>query len=95
MQSAKKDAASLSIATRSTVHLGYAIARFRKRAKWTQAQLAKRAGLRQATVSKVENGSSSTQIDTIYALCAALGLEVVMQTRPVSEKNRFRVEDIF
>ena len=84
----------LIIATRAAGQLGQAIERYRARAKLTQASLAKSAGLRQATISKVEKGMGTTEIETIYAVCAALGLEVVLRPRQ-SEKVDFRPEDIF
>jgi len=42
---------------------------------WTQEQLAERAGIGQAEVSKIERGRKSPTIDTYARLAAALGLE--------------------
>ena len=44
----------------------------RKRAKLTQAELAARSGIRQATISALENGRSSAHPATVLALAAAL-----------------------
>lgn len=41
----------------------------------SQHELGNKAGLRQATVSKIESGSPTTRIQTICALLAALDLE--------------------
>jgi len=54
---------------------------------WTQNQLAERAGIGQAEVSKIERGRKSPTIDTYARLAAALGLEPTaplakMQPRP-------------
>ena len=84
----------LAIATRAANQLGEAIERYRARAEYTQARLAKSAGLRQATISKVEKGLGTTEIQTIYAVCAALGLELVLRPRK-SEDDGFKPEDIF
>lgn len=84
----------LIIATRAASQLGLAIERYRKRGKLTQAALAKSAGLRQATVSKVEKGLGTTGVQTLYALCAALGLELVLRPRQ-SKEGEIRPEDIF
>ena len=84
----------LTIVTRAADQLGQAIERYRARAKLTQTALAKSAGLRQATISKVEKGLGTTEINTIYAVCAALGLELILRPRQ-SEKVDFRPEDLF
>jgi HTH-type transcriptional regulator/antitoxin HipB len=83
-----------TIATRAADHLGQALERYRLRAKLTQASLAKSAGLRQATISKVEQGLGTTEIATIYAICAALELELVLKPR-LSDESDFRPENIF
>ena len=84
----------LIITTRAPDQLGQALERYRARAKLTQTALAKSAGLRQATLSKVEKGLGTTEIGTLYAVCAALGLEVVLRPRQ-NETDEFRPEDIF
>lgn len=94
MDTPRQKQKNLVITTRSPSQLGEAIARNRIREELTQAALAKSAGLRQATLSKVEKGMGTTQIATLYAVCAALGLEVVLRPRQ-NEKASFRPEDIF
>ncbi len=47
----------------------------RRRADLTQSELAARSGLRQATISALENGRSRAHLGTIVALAAALELE--------------------
>jgi DNA-binding XRE family transcriptional regulator len=42
---------------------------------WTQKQLAERAGIGQAEVSKIERGRKSPTIDTYARLATALGIE--------------------
>lgn len=83
----------LEVATRAPDQLGVAITRLRLQAALTQEKLAKSAGIRQATVSKTERGVGSTEIKTIYAICAALGLELVL--RPRRKTRDFRPEDLF
>lgn len=77
-------------ATRSTFQLSHALSAYRASADKSQAELGKSAGIRQATVSKVEKGVDSTEIGTIYALCAALDLELVLRPR---NKEPFVPED--
>lgn len=84
-------AKSSEISTRAADQLGQALARARTRAGLSQAAVAASAGIRQATVSKAEQGVGSTQLDTIYALCAALGLELVVRPRRRSDVS---IEDV-
>jgi len=42
---------------------------------WTQKQLAERAGIGQAEISKIERGRKSPTIDTYARLATALGIE--------------------
>ena len=81
------------IALRAPDQLGQAFARVRKNKDLTQASLARSAGVRQATVSKVEKGLGSTEVQTIFALCAALGLELILRPRG-SSKIEFRLVDV-
>lgn len=71
----------IEVPTRAPDQLGNAISRFRARSEITQAALAKEAGVRQATISKVEKGVGTTELQTIYSVCAALGLEIVIRPR--------------
>lgn len=49
--------------------------RLRKQQRLTQAQLARRAGLAQATVSNLEKGAGSPTMYTLECLAEALGVE--------------------
>jgi len=82
----------LTIPTRAADQLGVAVSRFRLMANLSQVALAKSAGIRQATISKVERGTPNTEIRTIYAICAALGLELVVRPRKTKD---FRPEELF
>ena len=66
---------------RSPKQLGAALHRFRKDRALTQIQLAKRAGLRQGTISQVENGLGTVKLTTVMELMRALDLELVVQPR--------------
>ena len=78
---------------RTPKQLGEAIRRYRQLAKLNQAQLAAKAGLRQATVSDVESGTAATRIETISKLLAALDLELTIGPR--SKGFNQDIEDIF
>jgi len=78
---------------RSPKQLGTALRRFRRERKLTQAQLASRAGLRQGTVSQVENGLETVKLTTVMQLVRALDLEVVLQPR--TRGSRKEIEELF
>ncbi|HEX3005503.1 MAG TPA: helix-turn-helix transcriptional regulator [Angustibacter sp.] len=65
----------------------------RERAVLTQAQLAERAGVPAATVSRLETGARPARWDVLQRLCAALDLQPVLVTEPVDEHRRRRVGD--
>lgn len=78
---------------RSPKQLGAAIQRARKQKGMSQTELARLAGLRQELVSKIETGQEGTRLYSIYALFAALDLEMVIDQR--SSKSVPDIEDIF
>jgi HTH-type transcriptional regulator / antitoxin HipB len=85
---------TLEIVLRASDQLGQAIGRFRAKAELSQSNLAKNAGVRQATISKVEKGVGTTEIQTVFSICAALGLELVLRSRNPQD-DEFRPEKIF
>lgn len=78
---------------RSPLQLGTLIRRTRRQRGWTQTELANRAGLRQELVSRIEVGHEGTKLSSIYALFAALDLELVVDTRSGGAARD--IEDIF
>lgn len=78
---------------RSPKQLGSALRRFRRERKMTQTELASRAGLRQGTVSHVENGLETVKLNTVMDLLRALDLEVVLQPR--TKGSHKDIEELF
>lgn len=78
---------------RSPRQLGNIIQRTRKQRGLTQTDLANLAGLRQEMISKIETGHEGTKLSSIYALFAALDLELVIDVR--SGRPAKDIEDIF
>jgi HTH-type transcriptional regulator / antitoxin HipB len=78
---------------RSEKQLGAILRRARKSAGLSQAQLGEKISLRQATISKLEDGAPATQLRTALAALAALDLELVV--RPRSKAAAPDIEDIF
>lgn len=83
----------MSHIARSPKQLGTIIQRTRKQRGLTQTELANLAGLRQEMISKIETGHEGTKLSSIYALFAALDLELVVDTR--SGKPTKSIADIF
>lgn len=78
---------------RSEKQLGAILRRLRKHANLTQAVLGERLHLRQATISKLEDGAPATQIRTLMAALSALELELVV--RPRSKGGSDEIEELF
>lgn len=78
---------------RNTTQLGAVIQRARKQRGWSQGQLAERAGIRQSTVSLIETDDTSARAETIFAILAALDLE--MRVAPRSKGTATDLADIF
>ena len=78
---------------RSPKQLGVVLRRFRRMRDYTQAELAKRAGVRQGTNSQVETGLEAVKLTTVMDLLRALDLEVVIQPR--TKGSHSDIEDMF
>ena len=66
---------------RTPKQIGETLRRRRKALRLTQGFLSERTGLRQATISGIENGEPGTQIRTLLEVLAALDLELVIRPR--------------
>jgi HTH-type transcriptional regulator/antitoxin HipB len=69
---------------RDPKQIGNVIRVARRRKGWSQTDLAKRAGLRQETISIIETGYASTKLHNLLAILAALDLELQIAQRSVS-----------
>lgn len=70
----------MAAAIRSASILGAQIRKARRNASYTQNDLARKSGLRQATISGLENGEGGT-IDSLFKLCMALNLDMTLEPR--------------
>ncbi len=66
---------------RTTKQLGMAIRRERRRQGLTQAELGRRIGMRQATISRLEGGEPAMQLQTLVEVLSALKLEIIVDQR--------------
>lgn len=78
---------------RTEKQLGAILRRHRRAANLTQSEVGERKSLRQATISKLEDGAPATQLQTVMAVLAALDLELVI--RPRTKGTGKGLEDIF
>lgn len=71
----------MSDLARTPRQIGTIIRRTRKRLALSQSALGERAGLRQETISLIENGNPAVRLDTMLAVLAALELEFRIAAR--------------
>ncbi|MDD2319232.1 MAG: helix-turn-helix transcriptional regulator [Geobacteraceae bacterium] len=70
----------MQIATSPKV-LGQILKSFRLQKGLNQHQAGELVGLTQAMVSRIERGESNARIDTLFRLLAALGMEMIVQSK--------------
>ncbi|GAB1436065.1 HTH-type transcriptional regulator/antitoxin HipB [Sphaerotilus sulfidivorans] len=70
---------------RTTYQLGQLLQSARKRAGWSQTELAVRINLSQSRLSKLEQNPGSMTVDQLLALCGSLGLDLTLQVRGTDE----------
>ena len=78
---------------RTAKQIGAIVRRARREAKLTQAELGKKIGLRQATISRLEKGEDEAKLSTLLDALTALGLEIIIDRR--GKASHGRLEDIF
>jgi transcriptional regulator with XRE-family HTH domain len=62
-----------------------ALAKARKAAGYTQAQLAKKMGVKQSLISRWENVNQNHTLETLLQLCSAVNAELVMGIKTADE----------
>lgn len=72
----------INIPARTPLQLGAAMRSHRKALGFTQQELADRIGVRQATISQMENGAADTRVSTLMEAIATLGLDLSLTPRP-------------
>lgn len=81
------------IIARNAGQLGAIVRRLRKSRKLTQDRLAALMSVRQATVSRLEQGAPTTQLGMLMDALSALDLELVV--RPRTKGQVQEIEDLF
>jgi HTH-type transcriptional regulator/antitoxin HipB len=72
-------------AIRSNKELGKIIRLVRKNKNMRQVDVAKKASVRQALVSELENGVTAAKVDTIIKVLAALEMDLTIVSRRKAE----------
>lgn len=57
--------------------LGLEVARARRARRWTQHDLAERAGISESTLRSVERGSPTTAIGIVFEVASLLGIDLL------------------
>ncbi len=83
----------MEVRVRTPQQVGDALKRFRKLKKLTQREISEQIGLRQATISSVENGDAGTQLKTLTEILKSLELELVIRDR--TKDDGATLEDLF
>ena len=66
----------------------------RRRAGLSQRELARRSGVTQATISRIESGKMSPTFDSLNALVEACGMQLEIQDRIDSGEDRALIQDL-
>ncbi|MEZ8105365.1 MULTISPECIES: type II toxin-antitoxin system antitoxin HipB [Vibrio] len=64
----------------------------RQKNKWTQSELAKKVGIKQATISNFENRPEKATISTMFKLIQALDLTLKIETKD-AKNNQSTVDE--
>ena len=72
---------------RSNKEFGEAVRRARLRQDLRQIDLARKASVRQALISELENGATSAKLDTVIKVLAALSMDLSVVPRRKAEFN--------
>lgn len=63
------------------------LARARREIGITQKELAKRTGITQADISRLERGNANPSVKTLQRLAAGMGMVLTMELQPASARN--------
>lgn len=77
----------------SPLQLANRLKLIRQRNGWTQSELAKKVGLKQATISHFENAPDSTSLATLFKLLQSLELSLEVQEKEEVSAPQLHNED--
>lgn len=77
----------MDVVARTPAQLGAALKSARIRRGLTQTDAASNVGLKQKTVSSLENVGAKTSVETLYKMLSALDLELVIRDKERGEPS--------
>lgn len=77
----------------SPLQLANRLKLIRQRNGWTQSELAKKVGLKQATISHFENAPDSTSLTTLFKLLQALEVSLDVLEKDEASAPQLHDED--
>ncbi|MBA8868023.1 type II toxin-antitoxin system antitoxin HipB [Pantoea agglomerans] len=77
----------------SPLQLANRLKLIRQRNGWTQSELAKKVGLKQATISHFENAPDSTSLATLFKLLQSLELSLEVHEKEEAGAPQLHDED--
>ncbi|WP_442796847.1 type II toxin-antitoxin system antitoxin HipB [Pantoea vagans] len=77
----------------SPLQLANRLKLIRQRNGWTQSELAKKVGLKQATISHFENAPDSTSLTTLFKLLQALEVSLDVVEKDEASAPQLHDED--
>ncbi|MGC0943457.1 type II toxin-antitoxin system antitoxin HipB [Pantoea agglomerans] len=77
----------------SPLQLANRLKLIRQRNGWTQSELARKVGLKQATISHFENAPDSTSLATLFKLLQSLELSLEVQEKEEASAPQLHDED--
>lgn len=75
----------MSVTIRNNKEFGEAVRRTRLKQSLRQVDLARKASVRQALISELENGTTSAKLDTVIKVLAALEMDLSIVPRRKAE----------
>lgn len=78
----------------SPVQLANTLKLIRQKNGWTQNELAKRIGIKQATISNFENNPDKTTLTTFFKILQSLELSLVLQEKNGTDGGNRNQQDL-
>ena len=73
--------------------LGGQIRLYRKEKRWTEAELADRAGISRATLQKIEKGDMSCKLGLVFEVAFLAGIELFQDDNERLENKQERIDN--
>ena len=71
--------------------IGVILKAYREKKGLNQAEIAKRAGISTSMLSQIERSVVSPSIETLFAVCSSLGMDITHLFRTISDRHQVRI----